>query len=172
MMATLRRLFWLGLLGGAGYAGWAMWQRQNGLDTPAAPEWPPIDTSTTSATTSAPAAATTPGPASVTASAPATGAAGFASVAASATSQSADEVAVATEEAPPIASNRSDDPPTGRGWVEPVDGECPEGYPIKANDNSGIFHVPGGRFYGRTVPERCYATAEGAIADGYRAAKA
>lgn len=57
-------------------------------------------------------------------------------------------------------------------WVPPVDGGCPDGYPVKANDNSGIFHVPGGRFYARTVPERCYATADDAIADGYRAAKA
>jgi hypothetical protein len=54
----------------------------------------------------------------------------------------------------------------------PVDGACPPGYPVKANDNSGIFHVPGGRFYDRTVPERCYADAADAVADGYRAAKA
>lgn len=57
-------------------------------------------------------------------------------------------------------------------WVLPVDGECPPGYPVKANDNSGIFHVPGGRFYERTKPERCYVDAESAAADGYRAAKA
>lgn len=57
-------------------------------------------------------------------------------------------------------------------WVEPVNGECPEGYPIKANDNSRIFHVPGGRFYDRTVAERCYASADDAVADGYRPAKA
>lgn len=57
-------------------------------------------------------------------------------------------------------------------WAAPVDGGCPEGYPIKGNDNSGIFHVPGGRFYDRTVPERCYATAADALADGYRQAKA
>jgi hypothetical protein len=57
-------------------------------------------------------------------------------------------------------------------WVMPVDGACPPGYPVKANDNSGIFHVPGGRFYDRTVPERCYADAADAVADGYRAAKA
>ncbi len=62
--------------------------------------------------------------------------------------------------------------PEQRAWVEPIDGACPDGYPIKANDNSGIYHVPGGRFYERTAPERCYATAEGAEADGYRAAKA
>ncbi len=56
--------------------------------------------------------------------------------------------------------------------MPPVDGQCPDGYPIKANDNSGIFHVPGGRFYERTVPERCYADAHDAEADGYRRAKA
>lgn len=62
--------------------------------------------------------------------------------------------------------------PNAPRWVSPVDGACPDGYPVKANDNSGIFHVPGGRFYDRTVPERCYAHADDAIADGYRAAKA
>ena len=57
-------------------------------------------------------------------------------------------------------------------WVPPVDGQCPDGYLVKANHNSMIFHVPGGRFYSRTVPERCYANADDAAADGYRAAKA
>jgi hypothetical protein len=57
-------------------------------------------------------------------------------------------------------------------WVAPVDGACPDGYLVKANDNSGIFHVPGGRFYDRTVAERCYANADDAVADGYRPAKA
>lgn len=57
-------------------------------------------------------------------------------------------------------------------WREPIDGECPEGFPIKANDNSGIFHVPDGRFYARTIPERCYANAADAERDGYRRAKA
>ena len=60
-----------------------------------------------------------------------------------------------------------------RTWVEPLeDGGCPPGYPIKANDNSGIYHVLGGRSYSRTVADRCYASAEAAEADGYRAAKA
>lgn len=56
-------------------------------------------------------------------------------------------------------------------WVEPVDGTCPLSHPVKANDNSGIFHVPGGRFYDRTKAERCYATPDAATSDGYRAAK-
>jgi hypothetical protein len=56
-------------------------------------------------------------------------------------------------------------------WVEPVDGACPDGYPVKANTSSHIFHVPGGQFYERTVPERCYTDPQAAEADGYRAAR-
>jgi len=62
--------------------------------------------------------------------------------------------------------------PEHRSWRPPVDGACPDGYPIKGNENSGIFHVPGGRFYERTVPERCYANEADAEADGFRRAKA
>ena len=83
----------------------------------------------------------------------------------------ADE-APAEPAAPAVDAPDDDTSSAASAWVEPVDGECPEGYPIKANDKSRIFHVPGGRFYGRTVPERCYARAEDAEADGYRAAKA
>jgi hypothetical protein len=43
---------------------------------------------------------------------------------------------------------------------------------VKVNESSGIFHVPGGRFYQRTIPDRCYATSADAEADGYRQAKA
>jgi len=57
-------------------------------------------------------------------------------------------------------------------WMAPVDGRCPEGYTVKVNDSSGIYHVPGGRFYERTTPDRCYAGADDALADGYRPAKA
>jgi hypothetical protein len=53
-----------------------------------------------------------------------------------------------------------------------ADGTMPDGYPIKAKNQSMIFHVPTGRFYARTIPERCYATEAAAIADGYRRAKA
>ena len=58
-------------------------------------------------------------------------------------------------------------------WVAPDDaGACPITHPIKANANSRIFHVPGGRFYARTKAERCYAEADDAERDGYRQAKA
>ena len=57
------------------------------------------------------------------------------------------------------------------GWVEPVDDECPPGYPVKAKLTSGIFHVEGGRNYDRTRPDRCYTTPEAAEADGMRQSK-
>jgi hypothetical protein len=71
-----------------------------------------------------------------------------------------------------FADDLSDGATAATTWVAPENGACPDGYLIKANANSGIFHVPGGRFYDRTVPERCYADAADAAADGYRAAKA
>ena len=55
--------------------------------------------------------------------------------------------------------------------MAPVDGGCPDGYPIKAKEGSGIYHRPGGLSYERTRPDRCYADAAAAEADGFRAAK-
>jgi hypothetical protein len=56
-------------------------------------------------------------------------------------------------------------------WVAPEDGACPLSHPVKANANSGIYHLPGGKFYDRTRAERCYVDAAAAEADGYRAAR-
>lgn len=56
-------------------------------------------------------------------------------------------------------------------WVDPVDGACPPGFPVKAKLRSGIYHLPGMAAYERTVPDRCYPTAETAADDGLRAAK-
>lgn len=61
--------------------------------------------------------------------------------------------------------------PDGATWVAPVEGACPEGYPVKAKGTSRIFHVPGGMSYDRTRPERCYPSSAAAEADGFRAAK-
>ena len=77
--------------------------------------------------------------------------------------------------APPPAAPVADEPAAAAGeqrWVAPVDGACPDGYPIKGKESSGIYHVPGGRFYERTIPERCYADEADAEADGYRRSKA
>lgn len=48
---------------------------------------------------------------------------------------------------------------------------CPKGYPVKGNADSGIYHVPGGAFYSRTKPEECFTTAAAAKSAGYRASK-
>ena len=63
------------------------------------------------------------------------------------------------------------EPPVVAGWADPVDGSCVPGYPVKAKLGSGIYHVPGGLSYGRTIPDRCYVTPAAAEADGLRAAK-
>jgi hypothetical protein len=58
------------------------------------------------------------------------------------------------------------------GWVAAGEGlQPPEGFPVKVKVSSGIFHVPGGRFYDRTNADRFYATADAAVADGYRQSK-
>jgi hypothetical protein len=138
----------LALVGGAGFA--VMKKRSQQLSPAAdAPAWPPMREPTTSAS----AAASSAAPASST-------------PAASAAPSVQTFAAAANGAAVPAAR------PADAAWVLPVNGECPPGYPVKGNDSSKIFHVPGGRSYDRTVPERCYANADDAIADGYRAAKA
>lgn len=57
------------------------------------------------------------------------------------------------------------------GPVRGADSVCPDSHPVKANDNSGIYHVPGQQHYGRTNARNCYASAAAAQADGYRAAE-
>jgi hypothetical protein len=64
-----------------------------------------------------------------------------------------------------------------RPGVPPADSwTCPATHPIKGNftPSSGercIYHVPGGGFYGKTKPERCYATDDEAARDGCRRSK-
>ena len=48
------------------------------------------------------------------------------------------------------------------------DGSAPEGYDIKGNADSGLYHVPGSAFYNRTVAEFWFATAEDAEAAGFQ----
>ena len=56
-------------------------------------------------------------------------------------------------------------------WIEPDGFACPASHPVKAKLASGVFHLPGMLHYDRTRPDRCYADAEGAEADGLRKAK-
>lgn len=51
-------------------------------------------------------------------------------------------------------------------------GSAPGSHPVKVKESSGIYHVPGGRFYDRTNADRYYATTDAAEADGYRRSKA
>lgn len=46
--------------------------------------------------------------------------------------------------------------------------DCPEGFPIKGNAGSLIYHLPGGGSYDKTIPEMCFATEADATAAGYR----
>jgi hypothetical protein len=53
--------------------------------------------------------------------------------------------------------------------------DCPTSAPIKGNtttrDGGCIAHSPGGQYYTKTQPERCYATMAAAEADGCRRPK-
>ncbi len=56
-------------------------------------------------------------------------------------------------------------------WVAPEGGLCPTTHPVKAKLSSKLFHLPGMFAYARTNPDRCYADAASAEADGLRPAK-
>ncbi len=71
----------------------------------------------------------------------------------------------------PAATTAEPASPEPVPWVETDDGSCPESHPVKGNVSSGIYHVPGGRFYQRTKAERCYCDTAAAEADGLRASK-
>jgi large subunit ribosomal protein L22 len=60
--------------------------------------------------------------------------------------------------------------PYGPGSAEPLeDGGAPEGYEIKGNEDSMLYHVPGSRYYGATVAEVYFATVEDAESAGFAA---
>jgi len=70
---------------------------------------------------------------------------------------------------PPSAPDISSAPASGGGGSYPPisQNSCPGSAPIKGNQ-SGIYHVPGGQYYGRTNPEECFASELDAQAAGYR----
>jgi large subunit ribosomal protein L17 len=88
--------------------------------------------------------------------------------------------AVETQEAPAAADDSTDvdeveesssteDAPYGEGSHAPLEdlNEAPEGFEIKGNADSMLYHLPGTPFYGRTVAEVWFATAEAAEAAGF-----
>lgn len=50
--------------------------------------------------------------------------------------------------------------------------DAPAGYPVKGNARSGIYHLPGGLAYERTVADSYFRTPEAAEAAGLRPSKA
>jgi large subunit ribosomal protein L4 len=50
-----------------------------------------------------------------------------------------------------------------------ADGSQPEGFPVKGNADSMLYHVPGSSFYARTEAEVWFASAEAAEAAGFQA---
>jgi large subunit ribosomal protein L17 len=82
-----------------------------------------------------------------------------------AASEVEDTAAEAAEE-----STSTEDAPYGEGSHAPLDdpAEAPEGFPIKGNEDSKLFHVPGSSHYDRTVAEVWFATPEAAEAAGFQ----
>jgi len=72
----------------------------------------------------------------------------------------------------PLAEPTDGSPLEPRKWLAcDENGSCPASHPIKAKDGSGLYHVPGGNAYERTIPDRCYSSVDDAEADGYRPAQ-
>jgi large subunit ribosomal protein L4 len=66
------------------------------------------------------------------------------------------------------ADTDTDEHPYGPDSHAPLaDGSQPEGFPVKGNADSMLYHVPGSSFYARTVAEVWFTTAEAAEAAGF-----
>jgi large subunit ribosomal protein L17 len=58
--------------------------------------------------------------------------------------------------------------PYGEGSHAPLEDDSqPEGFPIKGNADSMLYHVPDSPFYDQTVPEVWFATTDAAEAAGF-----
>jgi large subunit ribosomal protein L22 len=92
------------------------------------------------------------------------------------TGEDADTGEEAAEAAPLIAEDTLEAgadaaaAPYGEGSAAPLpDGSQPAGHPIKGNEDSMMYHEPGGRWYDQTIAEVWFATPEAAEAAGFRA---
>ncbi|MCY7300492.1 MAG: 50S ribosomal protein L4 [Ilumatobacteraceae bacterium] len=79
----------------------------------------------------------------------------------------AEEVAEPVADAASTIAPATADLPKGAAAAN-EDGSGPEGYDIKGNADSGLYHVPGSSFYDRTEAELWFATAEDAQAAGFQ----
>jgi large subunit ribosomal protein L17 len=88
-----------------------------------------------------------------------------AAVAEEAAAASAEDVEVEEIE----ESGADDEHPYGEGsHVALEDGSAPDGFEIKGNDGSKLYHVPGSSHYKQTAAEVWFATAEDAEAAGFQ----
>jgi large subunit ribosomal protein L17 len=67
-------------------------------------------------------------------------------------------------------SAATDEAPYGAGSHAPLDDpdEAPDGFPVKGNADSMLYHVPGSSHYGQTVAEVWFSDAEAAEAAGFQ----
>ncbi|MEO9239065.1 MAG: 50S ribosomal protein L17, partial [Jatrophihabitantaceae bacterium] len=93
-----------------------------------------------------------------------------AEIAEDAAAESATAAKVADEAAEAKAAEATDaEAPHGEGSHAPLeDGSQPDGFPIKGNASSKLYHVPDSPFYDRTVAEVWFADTEAAEAAGYQ----
>jgi hypothetical protein len=67
-----------------------------------------------------------------------------------------------------VADEDEDAPDYGPDSHLPIaDDAEPEGFPIKGNASSKLYHVPGSAFYNRTIAEVWFKTTEAAEAAGF-----
>jgi large subunit ribosomal protein L17 len=65
-------------------------------------------------------------------------------------------------------SASTEEAPYGEGSHAPLpDGGQPDGFPVKGNEDSKLYHVPGSSHYDRTVAEVWFASPEAAEAAGF-----
>ena len=78
-----------------------------------------------------------------------------------------DTVESDTVESDTVESASSVHPYGAGSHVALRDDAQPEGFPIKGNASSMLYHLPGTAFYGRTIAEVWFATADDAEAAGF-----
>ena len=77
--------------------------------------------------------------------------------------------APAAEAAAPVAAAPAAAPYGAGSAASNPDGSAPEGFAIKGNDSSKLYHVPGSRYYDSTIAEIWFATPEDAERAGFSA---
>jgi small subunit ribosomal protein S2 len=76
----------------------------------------------------------------------------------------------APEVAPASATDAATEASYGEGSHAPLtDGGQPEGFPVKGNADSKLYHEPGGQYYDATIAEVWFATAQDAEKAGFSA---